>query len=222
VRRYSVTDSGLHIAIIPDGARRWANKTGLTLLESYRRTFKKIAEFVKALHDNQCAEISIYCLSRANLGRPTEQLTAVFTALETLAQTVKTLRCDGTCDVVSIVGDLDALPNTARTALQDIISTTPLPNAPQLNLLVCYDAWDEVRDAAKRKVGTLDLKDLWVSTRVDTIIRTGGGILMSGLLPLQSQYAQLIVTETLFNDLSDVDINTLVRRAVSVKHNFGR
>jgi undecaprenyl diphosphate synthase len=59
----------------------------------------------------------------------------------------------------------------------------------------------EIIEAFNRS-GTPELfyKHLAVSNPVDLIIRTGGANVMSGFLPLQSGFARLYFTDTLFND----------------------
>jgi Undecaprenyl pyrophosphate synthase len=217
-----MTKGNLHVAVIPDGARRWARKTGSGLREAYQLSFEILALLVKELHAGGCAEVSVYCLSRENLSRSPADLEAFYGSLNILTQMVNNLSSDGVCRSCRLVGDVNALPEAAQNALKGIDSNKSTSGGVKLNLLVCYDGWDEIRDAVRREGANVNLNSLWIRTRVDAIIRTGGGILLSGMLPLQSQYAQLIVTEMLFNELSRDEIQRLVKHAISVTHQFGR
>lgn len=195
---------------------------GSGLRDAYQLAFGVLALLIKELHAGGCAEVFVYCLSRANLSRSPEDLEAFFGSLNTLTQIVNSLTSDGVCRSCELIGDVNALPEMAQIALSGIDSNNSNLSGLKLNLLVCYDGWDEIRDAVQRQGPDINLNSLWIRTRVDAIIRTGGGILLSGMLPLQSQYAQLIVTEMLFNELSRNDIQTLVKHAISVTHQFGR
>lgn len=210
----------LHIGVIPDGGRRWARRTGVPLEDAYHLSFRKLSTVLARLHSAGCAEASIYCLSKANLGRLPKEVAAVLRAFETLAESIDVLRMKGICGEVSFIGNTDFLAESLNILISASAVSLEKPDALRTNLLIGYDAWDEI-NMARNHLGSLTMEDLMVTRPVDAIIRTGGGVLMSGFLPLQSQYAHLIVSDMLFNDLSDEDIANLVERATSVQHRHG-
>ncbi len=81
----------------------------------------------------------------------------------------------------------------------------------RINILAAYDAYDELRAAHLRAhregcdiIAALDIGN------VDMVIRTTPEPLLSGFLPLQSQYAQLIFLPTPLNELTEQDIDELI------------
>ena len=214
-----ITPSSGPIGIIPDGTRRWSRRTGVSLPDAYRRTLRSVTDLVAELHALGCAEVTVYCVSKANLGRPREEVDAMCDACDVVPETLGALQRERKLGRVTLVGSTDLVPEmTARLA--------PLCLAPagedgiQLNLLVGYDGWHELREVAAKGMDLLPER-LPIARPVDAIIRSAGGSLLSGFLPMQSQYAQLIVDDRLFNDLTSHDLRELARRASDVRHQHG-
>lgn len=209
----------VHVGVLPDGARRWSNRTGVPLSDAYRQTLRSVALLVAELRAQGCSEASVYCLSAANLGRSRDELGAIEESCDCVPETLGALQRDGLLGPVTIVGDVHRFPAVAAYLL-------PLGESPgreggiRLNLLVGYDPWDELRAIAAAG-GDLSLARLAIPRPVDAIVRSAGGVLLSGFLPMQSQYAQLIVEDKLWNDLTPDDLRGLARRACAVRHRLG-
>ena len=63
-----------HVGLIPDGMRRWAKTNDATLAEAYLRGAEKVTDILVRLYQNGVRTISVYNLSRADLGRSDAEL----------------------------------------------------------------------------------------------------------------------------------------------------
>ena len=199
-----------HVGLIPDGLRRWAEANAATLGDAYLRGSEKVAEIVLALRGHGVRTVSVYNLSRANLGRRSDELEAVYAAsLHSLTTLIPDHFDPGTCSF-RLYGDRNALPHKYVAAAEDL-EMAMNGSEFRINMLAAYDAHDELRNAYERaqREGCDITAALDIGT-VDMVIRTTPEPLLSGFLPLQSQYAQLNFLPTPLNDLTVDDIDDLI------------
>lgn len=199
-----------HVGLIPDGMRRWADANGVTFAESYRRGSEKVVEILLALRLNEVQTVSVYNLSRANLARPADELAAVYDAsIYFFSELIPAHFDTGDC-TVRLHGDRSLLPRdylVAAEALESIASDGKF----RINILAAYDAFDELRAAYSRAQREgCDIAAAFDIPAVDLVIRTTAEPLLSGFLPLQSQYAELVFLETPLNELTAADIDAVV------------
>lgn len=210
-----------HVGLIPDGTRRWSHRTGVELAVGYHRAMDKLSESIDALFAAGISVVSVYLLSRRNLQRAASELQAVFEAEIRFCVNLLPSILDNHSAAVHVVGDIEGLPPEFRQAL-DRMSVFSAESSRKLYLLVGYDAWSELREAMRSTTPMTVPASLAVTEDVDLIIRTGGGMLLSGFLPLQSQYAHLSVTDKLFNELTIADIRSAIAEFSSRDQLYGR
>jgi undecaprenyl diphosphate synthase len=199
-----------HVGLIPDGLRRWANINGTTLFDAYRRGAEKVTEILLALQRRGVQTVTVYNLSRGNLARADAELESVYAASIYFFSTLLPSHFDRTKCSFRLHGDRSALPHEYVTAAEDLERAMKGSDF-HINILAAYDAYDELRTAHHRaeregcEINTaLDIDD------VDLIIRTTPEPLLSGFLPLQSQYAQLVFLSTPLNELTEQDVDGLI------------
>ena len=199
-----------HVGLIPDGLRRWANTHGATLTEAYLRGAQKVTEILLALQRNDVRTVSVYNLSLANLGRPDAELDAVYEASIHFFSTLIPAHFDPAVCGVRLHGDRHLLPERYLAAAHD--AETTMKGADfRINVLAAYDSRNELRDAFRRaERDGCDISDALEVGDVDLVIRTTPQRLLSGFLPLQSQYAQLVFLTTPLNDLDGRAIDDLI------------
>ena len=199
-----------HVGLIPDGLRRWAESNGTTLAESYRRGADKVIEILLALQRQGVQTVSVYNLSRANLGRTNDELEAVYAATLHFFTTLVPAHFDPAACSVRIHGDRSLLPQEDVAAAREL-EAVMTGAAFRVNILAAYDAGDELRAAQERAQREgCDITEAFDIPAVDLVIRTTAEPLLSGFLPLQSQYAQLIFLTTPLNALTAGHIDDLV------------
>lgn len=199
-----------HVGLIPDGLRRWADQHGTTLTEAYLRGAEKVVEIILALQRNDVQTVSVYNLSRANLARQDAELAAVYTASIHFFTTLIPAHFDSAACSVRLHGNRKLLPQNYLAAAHGL-ERSMTGDDFQINVLSAYDAGDELRAAHRRaQQEGCDINAAFEIGEVDLVIRTTPEPLLSGFLPLQSQYAQLIFLTTPLNDLEPRHIDDLV------------
>lgn len=113
---------------------------------------------------------------------------------------------------VRIFGDFYKIPKPLIRVMNRLMEKTLTHQKSVLNLLVAYSGRYEILEMVKKVVGRLGSRieitpkliegNLLISTPVDLVIRTGGEHRLSNLLPWQTAYAEIYVTETLLPDFT--------------------
>ena len=210
VRGCAVGRLPAHVGLIPDGLRRWAGANGSTLHDAYLRGAEKVTELLLALQQNEVQTVTVYNLSRANLARPDDQLDAVFAASLHFLTTLVPDNFDTAKCSFALHGDRSLLPDKYVAAARDLESTMTGDNF-RINLLAAYDANDELHAGYLRaQRDHSDIAEAFDIGDVDLIIRTTPEPLLSGFLPFQSQYAQLLFLTTPLNDLDVRHIDQII------------
>lgn len=198
------------MGLIPDGLRRWADSHDATLHDAYLRGAEKVTELLLALQQNEIHTVSVYNLSRANLARPDDQLDAVYAASLHFLTTLIPDNFDAAACSFALHGDRSLLPDKYVAAARDLESRMT-GDQFRINLLAAYDANDELQAAYSRaQRDHSDIADAFEIGEVDLVIRTTAEPLLSGFLPFQCQYAQLLFLTTPLNDLDARDIDQAI------------
>lgn len=206
-----------HIAIIPDGNRRWAKKRLADLQVGHREGADTLLEVVKAAQELGIQIITLYSFSTENWSRPQEEvigLMAIFATYlleqrEEMAQTGIKLET---------IGDLSALPLFLRQIIQETKEATSHCTDIRLILALNYGSRDEIRRAFKTMLQDYDLQKLTlediteetISRYLDTyeagdpelLIRTSGELRVSNFLLWQISYAEVYVAPVLWPDFT--------------------
>ena len=184
----------VHIGIIPDGNRRWAQLHGMKKEEGYAYGLAPGMELLRAAREAGIQEITYYGFTVDNCKRPKEQVIAFqqacTSAVQMLTQEGAELLVLG--DSTSQCFPEELLPYTKRQSV--------CGGGIRLNFLVNYGwEWDLSR---MRIEGIPFSQDV---SRVDMVIRWGGMRRLSGFLPIQSVYADFYVENKLWPDFSRED-----------------
>ncbi|MDP9168449.1 MAG: undecaprenyl diphosphate synthase family protein [Actinomycetota bacterium] len=199
-----------HVGVIPDGLRRWANANDTTFTEAYLRGAEKVTEILVTLQREGVRTVSVYNLSRANLARQDDELEAVYAASIHFFTSLIPAHFDPATCRVRMYGDRGSLPEE-YVAAADEAESAMCGTGFGINILAAYDADDELRAAHVRAQREgCDIRDAFFVGNVDLVIRTTPQPLLSGFLPMQSQYAQLIFLTTPLNDLDSRLIADLI------------
>ncbi|MGM9567306.1 MAG: polyprenyl diphosphate synthase [Clostridia bacterium] len=193
-----------HIAIIPDGNRRWAQSNGMEKQEGYRFGLNPGLEALRIAKDYGVEEITFYGFTTDNCKRPAAQVRtftqACVNAVERIAEEDAALLVVGNTDSAMFPREL-----LAYTDHRVIYGNGSM----KVNFLVNYGwEWDMSEmnpHATSRKSVTNGLHSHDIS-RIDLVIRWGGRRRLSGLLPVQTVYADFYVIDTMWPDFSGSDM----------------
>jgi undecaprenyl diphosphate synthase len=185
-----------HVGFIPDGNRRWAANRGLSKEQGYGFGIDPGLVLFELCRSLGIPEISIYGFTQDNTKRPVIQREAFRSACVSYAMEVA--RRDA---ALMIVGDetSDLFPPELRDF------RTRRGNGMKVNLLVNYD-WEW--DLAGLREGSIRSHAV---SRLDLIVRWGGGRRLSGFLPVQSVYADFYVVDEYWPDFKSEHFDQALR-----------
>ena len=174
-----------HVGFIPDGNRRWAGAHGLAKEAGYAFGIDPGLLLYEKCKDHGIEEVSVYCFTQDNTKRPSSQKQAFSEASVAFA-----LEIARRGSALLVVGDETSAQ--FPTALKQFRQRQGV--GIKVNLLVNY-GWEW--DLAGLQNGGLRSGDV---SRLDLIVRWGGGRRLSGFLPAQSVYADIYVRDEYWPD----------------------
>ncbi len=214
-----------HLGIIPDGNRRWAKLNEFSYDESYTIGFKKVIEIIKSAIDFNFTQISVYCLSKENYSRNSEDLNAVYKSESEFLKNDLYDYVSQNNIKVCVFGNFKPLPDYFVDSINNIIKLSPDNPKTVINLLIGYNPIDEILNVLKfNPDNESDIREnLWVKSNIDLLIRTGGGnVPLSNFLPLQCGYASVKIFDVFLNDLKMEQIENCFDEYLNQKKNYGR
>lgn len=235
-----MTNVPAHIAIIPDGNRRWAKQKGLPSFAGHAKGAVAMEHIVRAASDMNIGALTIWGASTANLTKRSPEEVAVLAGIfgdyfEKLGK-VKELQEQ---DVrVRFIGRWkELLPEQATQPMMRVMEHTKGHVSRQLTFLIGYNGMEEMTTAinslaeAKSKDANLIINEstvksyLWTHDLppVDLVIRTGGEPHWSaGFMMWDVADAQLHFTETLWPDFTPEIFKTIVDHFHKTERRFGQ
>jgi len=169
-----------HIGFIPDGNRRWAAGRGLPKQDGYAHGIEPGLLLFEQCKRLGIEEASIYCFTKDNAKRPSVQQQSFMEASVAFAHEVAARGA-----AVLVVGD-----ETSSKFPHELLDFRQRRGTGmKVNLLMNY-GWEW--DLAGLKNGGLRSQDV---SRLDLIVRWGGGRRLSGFLPVQSVYADFYIRD---------------------------
>ena len=229
---------GIHIGIIPDGSRRWAEKNKIKNYDG-RQSGNVIENVVTHIFDkyNDVTDISVWAISTENMKRPKKQKEHVFRILEWEFNTLKEKQIIHKRDIkVNVIGSkLREIPENVRNIVLEVLDKTKDHKDGNLNICIGYGGKEEILEAVMassrwlRKNPTIakmheDVfeKFLMIPKPLDIVIRTGGEKRLSGFMLYQIEYAELFFIDTLWPDFTTKEVDTIMKEFDERHRRFGR
>lgn len=224
-----------HIAIIPDGNRRWAKDKGLNPLDGHRYAVEKT---LPPLYDTML-ELSIpYCtfwaMSPENFHKRSKlEIDNLFRLLRHFIDSqLEDLHSKGVR--IKIIGNLSELPGSVKKHLVQAVEKTKNNTRMTFIFAMNYGGRDEIirgvqqmlkanlssENLTKDTFGSyLDTKDI---PDPDMIIRSGGEQRTSGFLLWQSEYTEYFFLDKYFPDCSPDDLKNCIQEYEERQRRFGK
>ena len=222
-----------HIAIIPDGNRRWARKNGIGRQEGYATGIRKIGDVLKWCKAHGVHTLTMWGFSTDNFKRDPQEIQQLFglfkdnlkKAIESDDRNKKELR-------VRFFGRLNLFPMEIQGMIRKAEEISGKNTSYQLNLLLSYGGREELVDAmnAILREGVREVDEDAISSHLytrgipdpDLIIRTSGEQRLSGLMPWQSCYSEFYFCKKLWPDFSKKDFEAALKEYARRKRRFGK
>lgn len=222
-----------HVAVIPDGNRRWAKNKSLK--ESYGHyragSFENLSSLMKEAQDMGVRYFSIWAFSTENWKRSEEERKAIF---DVILKGIKKFEKRFKEEEVRFkhMGRKDRLPRELVKAMDDLEEKTK--KFDKFTAIFCLDyggrneiiravkkiVRDKVKDMGEEKFSKyLDSSEI---PDPDLIIRTGGEKRLSGFMAYQSAYSELYFTDVYFPDFDSKELRKAILEYSNRQRRFGK
>ncbi len=204
-----------HVAIIPDGNRRWARARGLHTLLGHKKGFERAVELSRAARDLGIHTVTLWGFSTENWDRSEEEVTYLMKLYEKL---IDDYLSDAHKNKVRIIhlGRKDRLPKFLLNKISKAEADTSKYESYIMNIAIDYGGQDEIVRAVKKMISDgvsedkidqkLFEKYLDIHEQpypfVDLMIRTSGEQRTSGFLLWESPYAEFYWEREHFPDFT--------------------
>ncbi|KAM7291252.1 dehydrodolichyl diphosphate synthase complex subunit DHDDS-like [Ixodes scapularis] len=210
-----------HIGVIPDGNRRFARKSGLSVDQGHRAGSDKLGSVGTWANKMGVYESSIYVFSTHNFNRPKSEIDGIFGEMASLCRNILTnyshyrsLGCRVRC-----VGDLEMLPRTMQRLLAKVdIVTSGNRGGKTMTMCIAYSSRHQMARMALKlakavKENTLQSADITTelideyvgiedAPEIGMLVRTSGETRLSDYLLWQGSFANLHFEPKMLPDMS--------------------
>jgi len=226
-----------HIAIIMDGNGRWAKEQGQDRLFGHYQGVVSVRKVVEAATELGIQYLTLYAFSTENWDRPQQEVAGLMTLfVETLSKEVPDLHKNNI--KLHFIGNLNMLPNDAKTALAEASVLTAQNTGLTLIVALSYSSRWELVEATKSiakqvQTGQLSIEEIneaIISENLTTsefpdpalMIRTSGECRISNFLLYQLAYAELYFTDTRWPEFRKDDLIKALLDYQSRERRFGK
>lgn len=239
--------TGLHLAIIPDGNRRWAKERGfLNVWKGHEKAvenFKTLTDWCR--NDPRVSALTVWCFSTENWKREPKEVAELMTMLENyLNKEEAELLKENTRFIHS--GRRDRIPASLRAAIERVENVTKDLTGFTLHLAVDYGGKDEVLRAVEKAIShpfdnlrtskplaispTNPLTEKTLRTfldqpslpDIDIVLRSSGEQRTSNFFLFQSAYAEWVFNPKYFPDIGTEDLDAALKEYDRRKRRFGK
>lgn len=211
-----MTENLQHVVLIPDGNRRWACKKGWKVHQGHKMGAEAVDRFLDVCREKNVRVATIWGFSTENWKRDRLEIDSIMRLISELLNRNKIRFIDEKIRLVHL-GRKDRLEKNYPALLKKIGHFEVRTQAHEeftLNLAIDYGGRDEIVRVVNKLLksgfsgklidqqqfeGFLDTKG---QPDPDLIIRTSGEKRLSGILPYQSDYAELCFVDEFLPDLS--------------------
>ena len=223
-----------HIAIIPDGNRRWAEKQGISKQEGYAIGIRKIGDVLKWCKAKDVRMLTMWGFSTDNFRRDQGEIQGLFGLFkENLRKAIDSDDKNKDELRVRFFGRIGLFPREIQEMIKKAEGVTSSGERKyQLNLLLSYGGREEIVDAVNSiiKEGLKEVDEETISNHLytkdvpdpDLIIRTSGEERLSGLMPWQSCYSEFYFCKKLWPDFSEDDFKDALEEYTNRKRRYGK
>ncbi len=230
----------LHVAIIPDGNRRWAESHGLWSYLGHRRGAQVLSELLDTIIDTQVRYISFWAASMNNLTKRSQaEINFLNNLFEAEFNMLHNNRKIHEAKIrINFIGEWETmLKEKTKDAIRTTIYKTQGYNRLILNFFIAYNGINEILDSIRQiailiKSGTeltisydLIKSFLWSKElpSVDLLIRTGGEPHISaGFMMWHLCDTQLYFIDKYWPDFNSSDFKKAIKEYQQRNRRFGK
>lgn len=230
-----LTNLPVHVAIIPDGNRRWAREKKLPVLMGHRKGYQRIVEIIRKSKEMNIKILTIWGFSTENWQRDGKEVHYLMKLSENMIDKNLKEAIKEKSRIIHL-GRKDRFSQRLREKIINAEKKTKAFTKYYLCIALDYGGRDEIIRAIKNiKRSTfntqhlteenfdrfLDTKDL-PQPNPDLIIRTSGELRTSGFMIWQSAYSEYVLINKYFPDFSPQDFEKTIKDYSLRERRFGK
>lgn len=215
-----------HIAIIPDGNRRWAKEHHISSYQGHQKGADVILTIVRAAKEIGIKVVTLYLFSTENWNRSKAEIKALFFLLEHYLKSQKEAMVRNGIRL-GTVGNVSMLPTNTQNVLAETKAVTACCSDIHFVMALNYGGRDEIRRVVRQIVqesleGRLKVDQITeekIASYLDTapygdpdlFIRTGGELRISNFLLWQISYSEIYNSTVFWPDFTPDCLYTAVK-----------
>lgn len=226
-----------HVAVIMDGNGRWAKSKGAKRIFGHQNAIQAVRDVTEGCAELGVKFLTLYAFSTENWSRPKHEVSGLMQLLvHTIKNEISTLQKNNV--KLSAIGQLDSLPGSCQSELNEAIRLTADNTGLTLTLALSYSGRWEILDALK-KITTAVKNDQINIDEIDSdlfrsylmsghipdpelLIRTSGEMRISNFLLWQLAYTEIYITDKLWPDFRKDDLNQAIISYQNRERRFGK
>ena len=220
-----------------DGNGRWAKARGQARTEGHKVGIQAVKKTVKGLIRSEVPYATFYAFSEQNWNRPSTEIAVLMHLLEQyIDQETDNFVKEGIR--LKVIGSREKLPKLVLKKLQKVEELTRTNSKLTLQIALSYGSREELTKATQeiaRRVlnGELHSEDIEEQTiqnhlytagipDPDLLIRTSGEMRLSNFLLWQLSYAEFYITDVLWPDFDEAELNNALSSYQSRQRRYGK
>lgn len=218
-----------HIAFIMDGNGRWAKKRMLPREQGHIVGAKKFREIVQHCSDVGVEVVTVYAFSTENWKRPKKEVDALMQLFrDHMRETLQDFEKRNVR--VLFIGNRDVFDDEMKKTMDKIEKLTSHRHKT-LCIAINYGGKSEIVDAVNKLIskGKTAITEEDITKEIysgavpppDMIVRTGGEMRLSNFLLWQSAYSELFFTDTLWPDLKNEEVDSMIEAYCQRNRRYG-
>lgn len=225
-----------HIALIPDGNRRWARERGLPTLEGHRRGLEAANKTIEQAWKMGIRCVTLWGFSTENWDRSKEEIDYLMNLFTINVDSNLKSAKKNNARIIHL-GRKDRIPEKLRIKILHAEEETKNFTEKYLSIGLDYGGRDELVRAIQAIIAdkSFDSENVDASTiekyldthdlpqqHPDLIIRTGGEQRMSGFMSWQSGYSEMMFVKKFLPDFTTEDFEQCIAEYQSRQRRFGK
>ena len=217
----------MHIAIIPDGNRRWALDHHQSITQGYEQGIRAVKEIVKEAlqHDVRC--MTFFVLSTENAKRDAKWIGVIKAIFHHYFVPFCEEAIQHGCKL-RFIGDSQILGDDIHHMILSVADRIPQETKMHLNFCVGYSGRSDMMQAVRRMIEAhADPEEFpkFLSTHglpdPDIMIRTGGEMRVSNFLLFEMAYTELFFVKKYWPDFTKDDLKMIIQDFKQRERRFG-
>lgn len=226
-----------HLAVIPDGNRRWAKGNKVKTALGYHQGLDAVKATIQACLDKGIQHLSFYTFSLENMHRSEAEQQTLFAMISNhFTKMIPKLVEAGVS--VKFIGDRSLFPTKLMPQIKQIEEATKEQTSLHVYLLFYYGGQQDIVQACQQvavrarnktiKPNEITIETiktaLWtaIAPDPDLIVRTSGVKRLSNYFTFPAAYTEFLFSETLWPDVTKEMVVSWIDDFEKIQRNFGK